>query len=358
MINMKFFKPIILILFFSYFISCENNEKSKKNNDLLEINLLNEKEQLNKLLNAIEIKPQKFSVLSNNKTKIKGKRGTVIHIDPKKLETFDNSRIGKTIEIELLELQDKQSLLFNNTQTVSNGNILISGGAYYINMTSKGKQLKIKEGEGIEVEFPKISNEEMSLFLGERDSLGQINWIQAENSNKIKETIVFEDNDSFYGDTTIEDITVINVNVVDGEEDLSEIQMNMYKAINIMNFGWINCDRFWYNPNPKTDLELLVNDSSFNSAVFYAVFSDIRSLIIKHYNKSNDHYTKFSDIPINSKITLIGISVKDTIPYLFIDDILTKADKKVNIKFKESTKEKIKEKIELTLLLKQFTTQK
>ena len=45
----------------------------------------------------------------------------------------------------------------------------------------------MKQGKGLEVEFPKLTDDEMGFFLGERDSLGQMNWIQAEQNFKSKD---------------------------------------------------------------------------------------------------------------------------------------------------------------------------
>ena len=121
----------------------------------------------------------------------KNKLGTTIYINPNDLETLDGKPLTENIEIELKELTNQLELFGTNTQTVSNGKLLVSGGAYYLNMKSNGKQLKIKDGKNINIDFPKLTNEKMSLFYGQKDSLGIMNWESTKtkftNIDKIKE---------------------------------------------------------------------------------------------------------------------------------------------------------------------------
>ena len=65
-------------------------------------------------------------------------------------------------------------LTFANAQTVSDGKLLESGGAYYINLSCGKERLRIKKNKSIKIEFPKISDKDMSLFDGKVDSLGNI----------------------------------------------------------------------------------------------------------------------------------------------------------------------------------------
>ncbi|MEQ8706565.1 MAG: hypothetical protein RIC19_21720 [Phaeodactylibacter sp.] len=171
-------KTYILSILVTVILMGCNNEQDKK----VQINPLDQLEQVDNLLSEIAEKPQHLTTPSDKPTTVTGAKGAIVYVDPNRLETVDGSPLGDNIQIELLEMTDNSSMLLNNTQTVSNGQILVTGGAYYLNMTSDGKQLKMKQGKGLEVEFPKLTEDEMGLFLGERDSLGQINWIPTEDS--------------------------------------------------------------------------------------------------------------------------------------------------------------------------------
>jgi hypothetical protein len=105
-------------------------------NKVTQINPVDELAQVDKLLSEIAEKPQQLSASSDKVSTVIGSKGTIIHVDPSRLETVDGSALGDNIQIELLELTDNSAMLLNNTQTTSNGQILVTGGAYYLNMTS------------------------------------------------------------------------------------------------------------------------------------------------------------------------------------------------------------------------------
>ena len=105
---------------------------------------------------------------------------------PNNLELENGKALGKNLKIELKELTNQMDLFKNNTQTVSNGKLLVSGGSYFIDITSDAEKVKLKKDKTMEVEFPKITNKNMELFYGERDSLNQMNWVAT--NTKFKKT--------------------------------------------------------------------------------------------------------------------------------------------------------------------------
>lgn len=370
----------LIISIFSVFIllGCQNEsskqERSNQNEqtEKVRINPLKELEQVDNLLSEITEKAQKLTAPSDKKTTITGAKGTIIHVDPNRLETVDGSPIGNNIQIELLELTDYSSLVLNNAQTISNGRILVTGGAYYINMTSDGHQLKMKQGKGVEVEFPKLTEDEMGLFLGERDSLGQISWISTSanfetkdipNAKEPKKPIKKEDEGTVFA--VIDDYLTDSVPAPKkvNKEDVSEeeyqeylkkvqeyevlkkeieYQRQTYQAVELMNFGWINCDRFYNDPSQKTDIQLIVNNDSLQGARFFAVFKDIRSVMTECYYKGRKETASFRNIPEGKELTIIALSAKDKKLYFFETTINTETDKKVQIEFMETTQADIK----------------
>jgi hypothetical protein len=365
---------ILSIVTAAILFSCNEDQDIK-----LQGGPLDQLQQVDDLLSEIANKRQILNAPSNQMTTVKGARGTIIHVDPNQLETVDGSRIGELIQIELLEMTDISSMLTNNSQTLSNGKILITGGAYYLNMTSDGKQLRMKQGLGLKVEFPQLTEYEMFLFLGEKDSLGQINWKTTENRFKPKniegdETTISEDSikeDTTYGGSGYgirklveSDILVapkpVNPETVSKEEYQNYLrkkkdyevqqkqrkyQRKTYQAIELMNFGWINCDRFWKNSNPKIDIQLLVNNDSLSGARFYAVFKDINSIMTASYWKSRTDTVAFRNIPKGQELTIIALSANEETPYIFERTINTETDKQVQIEFIATTQDEIKEKL-------------
>ena len=275
--------------------SCKNNEPSLElvsdvdTTDLIveeSVDILLEHKRLMEVLKPYEMPMQHYQISSARSTIINGKQGTIIHLNPKNLETISGKPLGKTIDIELIELLNQEQLLRSNTQTMSNGELLVSGGAYYLNMTSEGEQLRVKENKNIPIEFPQIAEEEMLLFYGERDSLEQMNWLvdpQKFKSKPIVQEEVVErplegvrtvrrvdaieevNRMSFVRGRSISPeemdsiLKTFNWNIEEDQEDIpqlteaelreQETKQKVYQAININQFGWINCDRFYKNPN-------------------------------------------------------------------------------------------------------------
>ena len=348
---------ILSILVAAIIIGC-NNEQDKQ----VQINPLDELEQVDNLLSEIAEKPQQLIAPSDKETTVTGAKGTVIHVNPNRLETVDGSPLGDNIQIELSEMTENSHMLLNNTQTVSNGQILATGGAYYLNMTSDGKQLKMKQGKGLEVEFPKLTDDEMGLFLGERDNLGQMNWVQAEESFKSKDLEVpekpkskkttkkdtYSEIDLIFGHIDGEEVVPLTqeeIREYERQKREYEIASKTYEAVELMNFGWINCDRFWNDPNPKTDIQLLVDNDSLSGARIYAVFSEINSIITTQYWKGMQDTASFKNVPTGKDLTIIALSVKNETPLIFETTINTAKDKQVNIKFTATTQADIKEKM-------------
>lgn len=360
---MRQVKPFFFIVFIAIVWSCQNSNKIK-------VSPLENLKQVDSLLSEIAEKPQLFTAPSDKQTKVTGQQGTVIHVDPNKLETIDGTPPGESISIELIEMTDNKSLTLNNAQTVSGGRLLVTGGAYYLNMTSDGKQLKMKQGKGMEVEFPKLTEDEMSLFFGSRDSIGQINWIQANQSFKSKnlqkpqkpesgKAKKKESNDEIKSLLSYikakQDRPLTPEEIEErkrGEKEYERLKRNYeiasktYESVELLNFGWINCDRFLNDQGPMTDIRLLVNDDSLSGAKIYAVFSDINSVMIANYWKGMQDTASLRNIPIGRELTIFAITVKNETPYLFEKAIKTEAEQQIQIEFEVTTQKEIEEKIQ------------
>lgn len=314
--------------------------------------------KLNNLLAKYEEPSQTFQVPSSKATQVKGKQGTIISINPDDLTTESGEPLGNNIEIELKELTNQSQLLKTNAQTISNGQLLVSGGAYYINLTSDGKQLKLKEGKTMDVEFPKITDNEMSLFYGKRDSLGTIDWKQASETFKSKQsppaqqqpitkskTRKQSDMEALLG--YIADTTAAEPMTKEEKEKIQRVNKvyeKVYSAVKIGSFGWINCDRFLEIQN-KTDLFVNFNSTdSINSANIYLVFKDINSVMQTYYFTYNGKTRNegFTDIPVGSKVRLVAYSIKDEKVLSYASDIIIKDKQTMTLALKETSDDELK----------------
>lgn len=331
------------------------NDKQTGNNNKSTPEIKTEFGKINDFLKMHEEPSQKFNVSTDKPSKIKGKQGTTIVINPADLIKDNGQPIGKNIEIELKELTDQEQLLRTNAQTTSDGQLLISGGAYFINMTSDGQQVKLKDAKTLSVEFPKIASEKMSLFYGQRDSLGQLNWLPAKQKfeNKpVKEArVIIKHEPSSSGEINAilgyiehesnRPLTEEEQKRLEEKKKYSTLSDKVYKAIELQQFGWINCDRFYDIPN-KTNLQYTFREKdSIVSAHVYLVFKDINSVMQScYFSYSNKEYNSgFQNIPVGSKIQLIAISIKNGKPYTYKSDLTIKANETIQLTLKETNED-------------------
>jgi len=350
---MKNKKLILLIVLSAFFLGCNNeveelNEQHEEEVKFVVINPMDELKDVDNLLSQLADKPQYYSTPSNSATIVKGEKGTVIHVDPNSLETVDGSPLGQNLDVELVEMVDMESLMFNNTQTVSNGEIIETGGAYYLNMTSDGKQLKMKAGKGVKVEFPIISKKDMEVFMGDRDSLGQVNWNATQKDFEPKKTpkAKYSGPTIIIANGMLDTMSLTGKELIEWEKQTkkNEQERKTYKAIDVMLFGLINVDRFLNDPSPKTNIELIVkSDNEITGARIYAIFSEVNALATASYWNGQKYVPSFNEVPVGKEVQLIAIAANGEKSYIFEKTINISENMSVQIDFQKTTQEEIKE---------------
>jgi hypothetical protein len=350
MIKFKLVSLIILCVLFG----CNNANPSSNENQVTNPSV--EFKKLNTIMEGIFFKSsQFFDEWANKPFKVNGEKGTILFINPNDLVTENGQPLGKTIQVELKELTNQSDMLKANASTVSNGRLLVSGGAYFIKLTSDNNILKLKEGKSLSVQFPKLTNKEMSLFYGERDSLGQLNWQEANQKFENKaiakakpklDTVSFGSDSFVPFDGTFmdgEDVKDSRTPLTVAEKKLivenRENAVHAYEIVKVKKLGWINCDRF-YESNNNTKLELAFNEKdNIEIANVFLVFQELNSVIQSSYVKigSNKFTPRFQNIPIGSKTKLIALSTKNGKTYSYNSYITIEANKTIQIDFKETT---------------------
>lgn len=341
------------------FLACDNSEPSPASENPTEARAPEQDAgKLNDYLRKYEEPSQIFTVSSAKPSEVKGRKGTVISINPSDLETSGGGPVGADIKVELKELTNQRDMLSTNTQTVSNGQLLVSGGAYFINMTSGGQQVKLKEGRNLSVVFPKLTDSKMALFYGRRDSLGKINWQEAKQPFTTTQPPPQEITQTKTTTTTttpgaideivnyIENDTSVPVNKEVHEKTQKNYKMKkkVYDAMKLDSFGWINCDRFWEIEN-QTGLIVRFNASdSVENANVYLVFKDINSIMQEYYHfRWNKNKTvEFGGLPVGYKARLIAYTVRDEKVYAFASDLTLKKDHSVDLVFKPVSEKEFK----------------
>jgi hypothetical protein len=293
--------------------------KETVNRTVSVMDYVGESKRLKKL--ATEDLTQRFTFKTTDQIIVKGSKGTKITIDPGNLESEDGGDVtGEEITINLIELLDQYDLAKADAQTISNGELLISGGAYWLDIATKEKKLKIKKGKSIKVEFPRLSNDEMSLFYGQRDSLGQMNWLKtdvklskrdngssiADLSPLMVENSSFEDMDT----THVDEKTLKTRQKIKQERRKNRsVEEKLYQAIELEQLGWVNVDRFYEMTNNRDLLFAFNPRDSVTSAIIYMIFEDLNSVLTTTYFAVNDTVLNnaFRGIPSKGRVKLIGV---------------------------------------------------
>src|SRR5690606_1991447 len=82
------------------------------------------------------------------------------------------------VKFSVTEYYKISDMLLSNLSTTSNGQLLETGGMVHITATSNNEELKLNNGQSIEINFPtKQKENDMQLFSGSWENENNINWI-------------------------------------------------------------------------------------------------------------------------------------------------------------------------------------
>lgn len=287
--------------------------------------------KLNDILKKYEEPSQFYLISPDSIFKVVGKKGTIIIINPSDMITETGQQISDSIEVELKELTDQNQMFRTNAQTVSNGKLLVSGGAYFINIKSNGQQVKLKSDRTLKVEFPKIVENEMTLFFGLRDSLGQLTWDSVAKTFEKKPKLVSV-RCTICGNKDCK----YSRKVTPEEAELAD---KLYAEIELSNLGWINCDRFLEIEN-KTDLIVNVPASEkINTANIYLIFKDINSVMQTYYIDENEKKNNnvFKNIPKGANVRLVAYTLKENKIFSYSSNMVIKENETLTLAMKETS---------------------
>ena len=142
---------------------------------------------------------QHFTARLKKISVITAKKGLKLTVDPAVLEKEDGSPVNGKINVSIIELTNTNDLFKSNAATISNGRLLVSGGSYFVGMECNGQKLRIKSGKTMQVDFPRLTNDDMELFYGQRDDADNMNWKQAGTVLKpVQEEIFDFSNDNVF----------------------------------------------------------------------------------------------------------------------------------------------------------------
>jgi len=104
--------------------------------------------------------------------------------------------------------------------------------------------------------------------------------------------------------------------------------------------GYLNCDKFYNDPNPRTTIQVYGGQNAKVKMIFTELNSFLEPVAMGDVKR-------FNNIPENMRVKIVAIKVKDGIPYMAVKDMNT-SEKNITINnYKEVTYDMIRKKAAL-----------
>lgn len=134
----------------------------------------------------------------------------------------------------------------------------------------------------------------------------------------------------------------------DFEATISDSNINSVKTADIRQYifstsklGWINCDRFYNSPKPRTDI--YVDCGNYTEVDIKLVFHSFKAVLDNYTSKTT---YKFQNIPDDEAITVVVVKKVNNDTFISLTDSNTNFKTLNNLVFEKVTMEKLKQKLE------------
>ncbi len=255
---------------------------------------------------------QTFSINPTIFNEIVGTGGTKLQIPANSFVDGGGTPITATVSIKMLEVLDQTDMFLLNATTSSANEILESGGSVNVTASSGGSEVFLASGSSIGLFVPyTAADPAMGIFDGAEDATtGDVSWT---------------------------DESTVAVTVPDTSGGWTGYYYYDWQDSDL---GWINCDFFWDNPNPKSGLKINVpNPYGWDNTELVLHFSDIASVAPVYtlsMDPGEDTYYAYN-IPSGSEITVIAIAEIDGTYYSSFTPITMTLDMETDISLSATT---------------------
>jgi hypothetical protein len=276
--------------------------------------------------NYPEKESQYFLVNPMRDTTIYGKEGTEIHIPPTALTS------RKLVSIKLKEFYSLADLMINDLSTVSNGEMIQTGGSIYLDAREHKteKKVTINPNLGLDIAFTDGRDDpKMEVFIKDPRS-ARMNWIRPSKtvvtmtkSWSMTETILDPETNEVISSKTYnskkewED----HLNKKAEEKKTADIiiakKKANYEKLKVYDMGYINCDKF--PDEPKIQFMVAADDSIV--AEYFVVFNNVRG-VLKGETRGNS--VDFGAIPSDKAARLIAVSFQGDKTYYYTQNFIAK----------------------------------
>ncbi len=250
--------------------------------------------QLSELFTQMKTAPQVFTVEAGTYDTIVGANGLVLKFNPESFLDGGNNIINNgAIKIELIEVLSHKDMVANRVQTITRDNkFLVSGGAYHIKAEQVSTQLPVSANYyGVDFPAPpNLASNTMALFLGYESAAAGGNTVRWEDDTSQTTDL------SFVPDPN------------GGREK------GVFSFDTCLKFGWINCDYFFQDPRPKTDITVQFPNTDYNAENTEVIlaFPNINSVTMLYAFNAATRSFKLGYggifVPVGETISVLAIS--------------------------------------------------
>ncbi len=143
---------------------------------------------LNKLNNesyTVYLPKQVYTIENLQDTVLITNNGMHVVIPANAFEDESENPVTSNIDFQIKEAFETYDIIKSGLTTLSNGELLETGGMFFLEAFSQGEKLKLRKGKEIFLDIPNINPKEgMMLFDGEYKEDGSINWINPKSFDK------------------------------------------------------------------------------------------------------------------------------------------------------------------------------
>lgn len=272
--TIKLIIPILSLALFSTSCKKDKNEPTPSNPAATNTSIVGQF-----FTNNLASEKQTFTLNATTGGYIYGAKGGMLYFQPNSFVTSSGATVTGMIDIELIEVYDKATMIKLNKTTTSNGQLLVSGGEWKVSASQNGNPLSLAPGMNYSGQIPTANpNMNMSLFYANESANGNLDWIPADSLNFTDSVAVMQDSVGFVYD------------------------------FNGSTLGWINVDMFYNDPNPKTTVRVVTPNGHDNSNTIVLIhFSSLNAAANMWYETPVNNFTT-SNIPTGLAVTFIVIS--------------------------------------------------
>lgn len=202
--------------------------------------------------------------------------GSEVTIYRSSLQKNNGEDVTGAIEVEFIEVLTLGDMILSQKPTTSNGDLLQSGGEFFINVTSEGEQVKMKPWQTYQVNLP--------------------------TDNPLSPMIVFEGTDIASG---------LGFDWEAANQDSSQTFVEIggeYYYMFCDEFQWINCDYWYGTSDPLTNVEVSPCDINMESFNAFLVFPDINAVMALYPDADNEVYVGLN-IPEGQQGVVVAIGL-------------------------------------------------